>query len=55
MALQRHYAGDDWLRVAQVAGIGFVESPSSGCTSLAAGFSRAGDEWSPTAFSGSNG
>ena len=24
MALQRHYAGDDWIRVAQVAGIGFV-------------------------------
>src|SRR5499427_5575708 len=35
--------------------IGFVESPSSGCTLLAAGFSRAGNAWFPTASSGSNG
>jgi len=35
--------------------IAFVESRSSGCTSLAAGFSRAGNGWSPTASSGSNG
>ena len=46
---------DDWLPVVQVVGIAFVESPFSGCTSPAAGFSRAGNGWSPTASSGSNG
>ena len=45
----------DWLQVVQVVVIAFAESPSSGCTWLAAGSSRAGNAWSPTASSGSNG
>jgi NADPH2:quinone reductase len=44
--------GGDWLPVVQGVGSAFVESPSSGCTSPAAGFFRAGGECSPTAFSG---
>jgi len=35
--------------------IAIKESPSSGCILLAAGFSRAGNGWSPTASSGLNG
>ena len=38
MALLPRYVGDDWLQVVRIAIMG---SPSSGCTSLAAGFSRA--------------
>ena len=49
------YVGRDWLQVVQVVVIAIVASPSSGCSSLAAGCSRAGDGWSPTASSGSNG
>jgi hypothetical protein len=36
MALLPRYAGDDWLQVVVIA---IVESPSSGYTLLAAGFS----------------
>src|SRR6266498_3858074 len=46
MALLPRYVGDDWLKVVVIA---FMESPSSGCTLLAAGFSRVGGGWSPTA------
>src|SRR4029453_6184754 len=38
-----------WRQVVQVVVIAFVESPSSGCTLLAAGFSRAQNGWFPTA------
>ncbi len=50
MALLPRYVGGDWLQVGQVAVIACVESPSSGCTLLAVGFSRAGNGWSPTAI-----
>jgi NADPH:quinone reductase-like Zn-dependent oxidoreductase len=43
------------LASGQVVVIAFAKSPSSRCTLLAAGFCRAGNGWSPTAFSGSNG
>jgi hypothetical protein len=52
MALLPRYAGDDWVQVVVIA---IVESPFSVCTLLAAGFSRAGNGWSPTASSGLNG
>jgi hypothetical protein len=52
MALLPRYVGDAWLQVVVIV---FVESPSSGCTLLAAGFSRVGGGWSPTASNGSNG
>ncbi len=52
MVLPPRYVGDDWLQVVVIA---ITESPSSGCTLLAAGFSRAGNGWSPTASSGLNG
>ena len=39
----------------QVVVNAFVEPPSSGCTSPAAGFSQAGNGWSPTASRRSNG
>ena len=55
MGLLPRYVGDDWLQVVKVVVIAFVESRFSGCTLLAAGFSRAGNGWSPTASSGSNG
>ena len=55
MALLPRYVGGDWLLVIQVVVIAFAESPSSGCTLPAAGFSRAGDGWTPTASNGSNG
>src|SRR4029453_17236381 len=55
MALLPRYVGGDWLQVVQVVVIALKESPSSGCTLPAAGFSRAGNGWSPTASSGSNG
>ena len=55
MALLLRYVGDDWLQVLQVVVIAFVESPSSGCTLLAAGFCQGGNGWSPTASSGLNG
>jgi NADPH:quinone reductase len=45
-------SGGDWLRGVVIA---FMESPFTDCTSLAAGFCRAGNDWSPTASSGSNG
>jgi NADPH:quinone reductase len=38
--------------VVQVVVIVFAQSPSSGCTSLAVGFSRVGGGWSRTAFNG---
>jgi hypothetical protein len=53
-SLARCVAGD-WLQVVQAVVIAFVKSPSSGCTSREAGFSRVGNGWSPTASSGSNG
>jgi len=52
MASRLRYAADAWL---QVVGIATVASPASGCTWLAAGFSRAGNGWCPTASSRSNG
>ena len=42
MAFVPRYAGRDWLQVVQVAVSASVEPQSSGCTLLAAGFSRAG-------------
>ena len=50
--LTSSYAGGDWLQVAPVVVIASVRSPSSGCTSPAAGSSLAGNESSPTASSG---
>jgi NADPH2:quinone reductase len=47
--------GGAWLPVVRDVVIAFGGSPSSGCTSSAAGFSRAGNGWSLTASSGSNG
>jgi len=44
MASLPHYVGGDWLQVVVIA---FMESPSSGCTLLAAGLSRAGNGWFP--------
>ena len=43
------------FRSSRSSSIAFVESPSSRCTSPAAGFSRAGNGWSPTASRRSNG
>jgi hypothetical protein len=47
-----NYLGGDWLQVVVIA---FKGSPSSGCTLLAAGLSRAANGWSPTASNGLNG
>ena len=44
--------GGDWLQVVVIA---FMESPSSGCTLLAAGLCRAANGWSPIASNGLNG
>jgi NADPH2:quinone reductase len=46
--------GRDWLQVVQVVVNALLEPPCSGCTSLAAGFFRAGNGWSPTASRRSN-
>ena len=54
MAFVPRYVGKDWLQVVQVVVNALLEPPSSGCSSLAAGFFRAGDGWSLTASSGSN-
>ena len=43
------YVGKDWLRIVQGVVNAFVEPPSSGCTSSAAGCSLAGNESSLTA------
>jgi NADPH2:quinone reductase len=55
MALLARCAGGDWLQVVVVVVIVIVQSQFSGCTSLAAGFSRAGSGWSPTASRHLNG
>ena len=46
MALDPRYAGKGGLQVVRVVVNAFVEAPSSGCTSPADGFSRAGNGWS---------
>ncbi len=52
MASLGPYGGDDWPQVVEVVVIAFAESLSLRFTSLAAGFSRAGDGWFPTVSSG---
>jgi NADPH:quinone reductase-like Zn-dependent oxidoreductase len=47
--------GADWLPVVRGAVSASMDSLFSGCTSPAAGLSPAGNGWSPTASSGSNG
>src|SRR5581483_140872 len=50
MALPVRYGVDDWLQVTQVVVIVFVQSPSSDCTLLEAGFCLGGNGSYPTAF-----
>jgi len=55
MVLQAPCVAGAWLQVVPVVVIAFVQSPSSGCTLLEAGFCRDGNGWFPTASRRSNG